>query len=435
MASISTDKNGNRRLFYVLKKGERSALYLGPISMKAAEAIKTKIEALIASLRANIPLDGATLDWLAKLEDDFYQKLSDNGLVSPRQVRAVITMAAFIDDYISKHTKWKKGTKINHGTSRRWIVQYFGAMRDVKTVTEENAQDFRLHMEEHIGENTLRKICSHARQYYKAMGKRDRSIENPFLSMKNISVEGNEARFFFVSRELSDQVIRAMPNAEWRVIFGLCRFAGFRCSSDVHALKWSDIDWKKRRINFNSPKTGRRELPLFPELVPLLKDLQQVNEYVINQCRDESRAHSNLSTSFLRYLRKAGIKRWPKLFQNLRSTRETELMEIYPAHVVCKWIGNTEAVARKHYLQLTDEHFERATTQIPTQLISGDARKPTKPKTATTKSVREMQYHRSDLRISSTPDRISTYGISAENTSEGYEDDADNDALSGLLGF
>jgi len=38
----------------------------------------------------------------------------------------------------------------------------------------------------------------------------------------------------------------------------------------------------------------------------------------------------------------------PKLFQNLRSTRETELMETYPAHVVCAWIGNSEAVARKH---------------------------------------------------------------------------------------
>ncbi|MCK4341739.1 MAG: hypothetical protein KAY37_08460, partial [Phycisphaerae bacterium] len=29
-------------------------------------------------------------------------------------------------------------------------------------------------------------------------------------------------------------------------------------------------------------------------------------------------------------------------------------------HVVCKWIGNSQAVAAKHYLQVTDEHFERA---------------------------------------------------------------------------
>jgi hypothetical protein len=29
-------------------------------------------------------------------------------------------------------------------------------------------------------------------------------------------------------------------------------------------------------------------------------------------------------------------------------------------HVVCKWIGNSQPVAAEHYLQLTDEHFERA---------------------------------------------------------------------------
>jgi hypothetical protein len=29
-------------------------------------------------------------------------------------------------------------------------------------------------------------------------------------------------------------------------------------------------------------------------------------------------------------------------------------------HVVCAWIGNSQAVAAKHYLQTTDEHFEKA---------------------------------------------------------------------------
>jgi hypothetical protein len=52
---------------------------------------------------------------------------------------------------------------------------------------------------------------------------------------------------------------------------------------------------------------------------------------------------------------------WPKLFQNRRSTRETELAEEYPIHVACDWIGNSEAVAAKNYLQTTDDHFDRAT--------------------------------------------------------------------------
>ena len=31
--------------------------------------------------------------------------------------------------------------------------------------------------------------------------------------------------------------------------------------------------------------------------------------------------------------------------------------------VVCDWIGNTEAIASKHYLQVTEDHFARAVGQ------------------------------------------------------------------------
>jgi hypothetical protein len=47
------------------------------------------------------------------------------------------------------------------------------------------------------------------------------------------------------------------------------------------------------------------------------------------------------------------VTKRPKLFQNLRSTRETELAECWPEHVVCAWIGNSKAVG--------DAGFEPAT--------------------------------------------------------------------------
>ena len=56
----------------------------------------------------------------------------------------------------------------------------------------------------------------------------------------------------------------------------------------------------------------------------------------------------------------AGVQPCSKLFQNLRSTRETELADDFPMHVVCQWIGNSLPIAAKHYLQVTDDHFEKA---------------------------------------------------------------------------
>ncbi len=79
--------------------------------------------------------------------------------------------------------------------------------------------------------------------------------------------------------------------------------------------------------------------------------------FVIQRYRSKN---ANLRTQFQRIIRNAGIEIWVKPFQNLRSTRETELMNDFPIQVVCEWIGNSQPVAAKHYLQVTEEHFEQA---------------------------------------------------------------------------
>ena len=56
----------------------------------------------------------------------------------------------------------------------------------------------------------------------------------------------------------------------------------------------------------------------------------------------------------------AGLVPWPKLFHNLRASRQTEPEERFPSHVVCAWLGNGRPVAEEHYLQVTEEHSQRA---------------------------------------------------------------------------
>ena len=69
---------------------------------------------------------------------------------------------------------------------------------------------------------------------------------------------------------------------------------------------------------------------------------------------------TNPHTHMRRIVRRAGLDPWPKLFQNLRSTRQTELAADHPAHVVCAWMGNSRDVAAEHYLQVTGQDFARA---------------------------------------------------------------------------
>ena len=98
---------------------------------------------------------------------------------------------------------------------------------------------------------------------------------------------------------------------------------------------------------------------MFPELRPFLEEVFDQAEpgtgCVITRYRD---TNSNLRTQLQRIIRRAGLKPRPKLFQNLRSTRQTELEELFPSHVVCAWVGNSKPVAAKNYLQVTDEHIQ-----------------------------------------------------------------------------
>ncbi len=71
-------------------------------------------------------------------------------------------------------------------------------------------------------------------------------------------------------------------------------------------------------------------------------------------------ANANLRTTFEKIIRRAGLQPWPRLFHNLRASRETELVEAYPVQVVTSWLGNTPTVAMRHYLMTTNEHFEAA---------------------------------------------------------------------------
>ena len=49
--------------------------------------------------------------------------------------------------------------------------------------------------------------------------------------------------------------------------------------------------------------------------------------------------------------------------QNLRILRETELVEQSPAHFVAYWLNLSTRMAERHYLQVTEDYYRRATSR------------------------------------------------------------------------
>ena len=100
---------------------------------------------------------------------------------------------------------------------------------------------------------------------------------------------------------------------------------------------------------------------MFPELKPLLEqafnDAPEGSINVIRHCKGTKNYRKGLKEIIL----KAGLLPWPKLFNNLRSTRETELAKNYSLQAATAWIGNTPKIALGHYLQVTDDEWQNAT--------------------------------------------------------------------------
>lgn len=181
---------------------------------------------------------------------------------------------------------------------------------------------------------------------------------------KGVKLHGQkiQGRDFEIPEAWSEHILNSCPSQQWRVLFALWRYGGLRRNEPL-ALTWSDVNWERRRLCVHSTKTERFEgresriIPLFPEIERELSDLfaMEVGDRLITL------SSRSFNTVFARIVQRAGYKPWPRLFQNLRATRENELIERgLPAHVVGEWLGHTAAVQAKHYLRVLDSYYETA---------------------------------------------------------------------------
>lgn len=382
MASIAHDKQTKtRRIGFTTPDGKRKTLRLGKTPKKDAEAVRVKVESLLTSRITGQPVEPETARWIATLGDTLHDKLAHAGLID---ARSTATLGPFIDDYIRRRSDVKPTTITTYQRARRYLIRYFGEHRDLRTINPGDADDWRLDMlARGLADNTVRKSCSIAKQFARAAMRKKLIDANPFADLSG-NVKANRTRDYFITRAEAAAVLEHCPDAEWRVMFALARFAGLRTPSETLRLRWADIDWGDDsgggRFTVTSPKTEHHEgkesriVPLFPDLLPHLREaFEQADdgaEYVVTRYRDSSQ---NLRTQLHRIIKRAGLEPWPKLWHNLRATCETELAEHYPAHVACAWIGNSVQVAAQHYLQVTDDHYIEA-AQNPTQQPPAPAR-------------------------------------------------------------
>ncbi len=386
MASVANDPGGFRRVLFIALDRKRRSIRLGKVSEKIADAVARHIENIL-SAALHPPLPRETAAWLADQPDKLYAKLVKAGLVAPREKTGAVTLGSFLEQYLSRRDDAKANTRVFYGHTIRNLNTFFGIDRTLKSITPAEADDFRrwLITKEKLSPATVARRCSLARTFFRDAVRRRQIDANPFDGVGG-GPRNNPERSRFIDRPAIAKVIDACPNAEWRCLVALSRYGGLRVPSEALLLKWSDINWDQCRMVIHSPKTehhagkATRVCPIFPELCPYLDELDasapEGSVYVLEKLRHLAAVRgdwkaTNLRTTFTKIVHRAGLTPWPRLWHNLRASRQTELVEEFPAHVVSAWLGNTERIAEKHYLQVLDSHFEKAaqkTAQSETEL-------------------------------------------------------------------
>jgi len=379
MASLSRHSNGHKTIQFTLQ-GKRETVRLGKCNVKQAEKARTHIEFLVAAVITQHPIDSETAKWVSALESGLAEKLARVGLIPNRleQSKPVEdgkprTLKAFLGHYIGTRTDVKDRTLSFFNRARASLLAFFPDDKPLDEITAGDAREWRLwlfrcgsYKGKPLAQNTVNDRCKKAKQFFNAAIEYELLGKNPFAKLPG-SVRSNRAKFHFVTLEETVRLLDTAPDMEWRLLLALCRYGGLRSPSETMILRWQNIDWQRSRMIVFSPKTERHEgrecrtVPIFPELRPFLEEAWESAEPGAEYLLEELRTHANLGTRLVKIIQRAGLKRWPRVFHNLRASRQTELENTFPTHVVCDWLGNNESTAREHYLRVTEDHFHAAT--------------------------------------------------------------------------
>ena len=384
MASVSTNGKGFRRLSFSSVEGKPQMTYLGKTPMKVCETIKTRVELLLVAKASNSTIDLETAKWLTSIAPTLRSKLAAKGLCEPQAEESKAdagTLQTFIETYITRRTDVGPRTIRNYRQSLNAIVAFFKADRLVASINAAEAKDFERHLktaaarkvksstaekDEGLGKNTYRRFLRDAKQFWKDGVERGLLQTNPFQGLKTV-VGGDRSRDFHITGEMAAAVLEKCPDHEWRLLFALGRYGGLRIPCEIENLTWDDMLWDKGLFMVRSPKTKQHDgkefrlVPMFEELRPHIDMAYQLAPEGEIYLLPNLRLQVNTRTMLAKIINRAGLKPWPKLWQNLRSSRATELRETFPAHVTTDWLGHSEAIAQKYYLQVTQEHIDKAT--------------------------------------------------------------------------
>ncbi len=374
MATLAKQRNGSWKLYLEHPQhGRRTSITLGKLSKRSAESLRLRVEQLLACRCSGTPWPPELARWVGELSDSMQQKLARVGLVPPR---VKTRLGSFLQQWLATRSHYKPSSQVVWRQVVRDLLKFFGQECLLEQIDRKQAEAFRHHLQQRgLSPTTISKRLQVVRMIFRHAVQQELLEKSPFEHVRHHGGDPGRRRVYVPVGSIQ-KVLQACGDPWWQLLVVLARFAGLRTPSESLSLRWEDIHWEENRMLVHASKTahlpgrGCRAVPLFPEVRFYLEQARNhaepQAEYVFPEhLRRRAQGPrgwngANLRTGLLRIIRRAGLEPWPRPWHNLRASCETDLVQQFPLPKVAKWIGNTAAVAMRHYVDVTDEDFRRA---------------------------------------------------------------------------
>ena len=404
MIKISRHRKKNRKGKHDEVFRIRGTLFGNPIDKTMSgydPTTATILESLINQVSAFVGLGAlpppALQDQIRNIREPRYLKLLEELDLIPEQMKVKnYSIGQFLSERLDVDKAnvdsgvLENSTLTKRTNACRKFLNKFGSNFDLRNLNYENLDKY---FQERITIHSRSLVVGEIRilkMYFKEAIKREYIYRNPFEDIKvELDKDRIEQKRILIPSETLQTVedwLKENRPTNYYFYWVLIRWTGARKNEPLH-LKWEDIDFDSHNgigsIRMPSPKTRKkgkpyRVIPMFagsPIREVLLaeferqKDSQPAapNGFVVRGVcalsslnRDDVNWDAiNPNTHLKRLISKAGVNPWIKTCQNLRVTRENELINSgdYRSETVHKWVGHTRKTFEASYATVDPQEF------------------------------------------------------------------------------
>ena len=397
MIKVLTKKHRGYDYFRITRKidgkwKETSRRIPNDISKRQLKNIINGLQTLCSTIdidiRSNHPHSMETKDKISKLKSPFPDMLKHLGLLEGFNQSDYNIKTFLYENIESDIERVKRGEIVNSTVNKyRWACNYFIDycdsinVYDLRNLTLKHCTDYRDKRAKEVAASSVQGEIKWLRGYLKRAVLRRIIQFNPFDGCTVKAPKGpQKARRIIIDSDKLQRIgiYLKQSNPDYYIYWSVVRWTGCR-KNEALLLRWEHLDLDNGTMEMPSPKTAnkgiaKRKLPIFPELKDAFEFARQrilpqspsgfvIRDILNLDSHNRSKViwdNKNASPQLAKMIKRCGEKPWPKLFQNLRVTRENELLQQgeYRRDAVHAFIGHTSETFDANYASLSPEDFK-----------------------------------------------------------------------------